>query len=77
MPNYKQQAKKYYKHCVPKLFKKAVDSGILLDNRLKTEYTKGGHTNSFFDITIYLKYFSFEALTKIGAHDRNYQYKIK
>ena len=70
--SFKKQAEICYNHCDEKLKQKAIDSGILLDNRMKLEYTKGGQTNSHFDCSIYLKYFSFEALLKNGYYKLKY-----
>jgi hypothetical protein len=55
MKRFEDLAKELYKDS--KLLKKAVDAGILIDNRLKKEYTKGGTTNCFFDVSNWLKYF--------------------
>ena len=62
--NYEEQAKIYYLNDNEKLLNKAIAAGKLIDNRLKCQYTKGGTNNCFFDISNYLKYFSFEALGK-------------
>lgn len=60
--SYEEQAKIYYSNDDPKLLHKAISAGKLIDNRLKCKYTKGGVTNCFFDVSNYLKYFSYEAL---------------
>ena len=59
---YEEQAKIYYSNDDPKLLKKAIASGKLIDDRLILEYTKGGVTHCLFDLQNYVKYFSFEAL---------------
>ena len=43
---YREQAEKHYKG--HKNYKKALAAGIAMDNALKLEYTKGGHTNTHF-----------------------------
>ncbi len=59
---YREQAEKHYKG--HKNYKKALAAGIAMDNALKLEYTKGGHTNTHFMLNNYLKYFSYEKLPK-------------
>jgi len=55
MKTFKEKAKELYKDS--KILPKAIAAGELIDNRLKKEYTKGGHTNCFFDVANWLKYF--------------------
>lgn len=62
--NYEEQAKIYYSNDNTTILNKAISAGKLIDNRLKISYTKGGTNNCFFDVSNYLKYFSFEALGK-------------
>ena len=59
---YEEQAKIYYSNDDPKLLKKVIAAGKYLDDRLVLEYSKGGVTHCFFDVTVWLKYFSFESL---------------
>ena len=60
---YESQAKDYYANDYR--LPKAVAAGIAIDNALKLDYTKGGHTKTHFMIGNYLKYFSYEALIKL------------
>lgn len=57
---YKEMADKYYKD--HKEHKKALDAGIAMDNALKLERSKGGHTNCHFMMNNFLKYFCYERL---------------
>lgn len=57
---YKELAEKHY--CNHKNYKKALAAGIAMDNALKLNYTKGGHTNTHFMIENYLKYFTYDKL---------------
>lgn len=57
---YENLAKKYYKN--HSKYKKALSAGIAMDNALKLHYTKGGHSNCFFMMSNYLKYFDYQAL---------------
>lgn len=60
--SYKQQAETHYKN-EPKR-SKAIAAGTAMDNALRLEYTKGGHSKCHFMMDNYLKYFTYEALTK-------------
>lgn len=64
---YEAQATEYYAN--DKRLPKAIAAGIAMDNALKLEYTKGGHTKTHFMMSNYLKYFSYEALQKIKIHE--------
>jgi hypothetical protein len=57
---YKELAKKYY--AGHKEFDKAFAAGTAMDNALKLESTKGGHTHCHFMLGNYLKYFVYDRL---------------
>lgn len=59
---YKEQAEKYYSN--HELYAKAMAAATALDNSLNLDYSKGGISNCHFMMNNYLKYFSYEALTK-------------
>lgn len=60
--NYEEQAKIAYANDSEKKRRKAIASGIALDNGLKKEYTQEGITHCRFHAAQYEAYFSPEAL---------------